>query len=108
MKVPTLLSGRPAGRAVGVFPLLVVVQDQHAQPLALARRGPFQHLLVAGRVAERRLRPLAREQVDVLGLAGIVVVQLQLGLADQLTLAFGIVLVARLQREPITSAGATP
>ena len=85
------------GRAVGVFALLVVVQDQHAQPLAGAGRGPLQHLPVAGRVAERRLRPLAGEQVDVLGLAGEVVVQLQLRLADQLGLALGVVLVAGLE-----------
>ena len=39
--------------AIGVLAHRVVVQDQHAQPLAGAGGGPLQHLQVAGRVAER-------------------------------------------------------
>ena len=51
--VPTLVSGRPFAGPVGVLALGIVVQDQHHEPRAVAGRGPFQHLAVAGRVAER-------------------------------------------------------
>ncbi len=74
-------------RTVGVFALRVVVQHQHHEPRAIAGAGIFQHLPVAGRIAEGRARAAADHQVNALGLAGIVVVQEQLGLLGQERLA---------------------
>src|SRR5262245_1530424 len=67
-------------RAVGVFAYRIVVQENRRQPRATARLGVFEHLAVAGRVAECRHGPTADHQVDALGLAGVVVVQQELRL----------------------------
>src|SRR5271157_1004062 len=45
--------------AVGILALGVVVQNKHRQPRAVAGFGVFEHLLVAGRIAERGDRPSA-------------------------------------------------
>ena len=74
MKAPSLVSGKPC-RAIGVFARRVVVQHQHCQPRAGASVGPFQHLLVAGRVAECRVGPATDHQVDAFRLSGFVVVE---------------------------------
>src|SRR5438874_13816614 len=44
-------------RAVGVLAVRIVVQDEHREPRAVAGLGVLQHLLVAGRIAEGRVRP---------------------------------------------------
>src|SRR5262245_39174945 len=75
--------GQPLRRAVGVLPLVVVVQHQHLQPRARAGTGPLQHLAVAGRVAERRDRPAADHQVNAFRLAGLVVIEQELRLLHQ-------------------------
>ena len=46
-------------RSVGVLTLSVIMQDQQRQPRAIAGLGVFQHLAVAGRIAERNDRPRA-------------------------------------------------
>lgn len=71
--------GQAERRAIGVFALCVVVQHQHREPRAVAGLGIFQHLPVAGRVAERGIGPAPDHQMDALRLAGVVVVQQQLG-----------------------------
>ncbi len=70
-------------RAIGVFARGVVVQHQHLEPRTGARAGPFQHLAVAGRVAERRVGPAPDHQVNALDLAGVVVVEQELRLLGQ-------------------------
>src|SRR4029434_5780161 len=59
-------------RAVGVFAPLIVVQHQHHQFRSIAGTRVLEHLLVARRVAERRIRPAADHQVNAFGLAGVV------------------------------------
>jgi hypothetical protein len=54
---------------------------------AIAVPNVFQYLPVAGRVAERGIRPAADHQVNALGLAGVVVVQEQLRFLGQERLA---------------------
>src|SRR5260370_38102022 len=49
--------GQPMSGTVGVFAFRIVVQDEHRAPRAAAGLGVFEHLSVAGRVAERRERP---------------------------------------------------
>src|SRR5439155_10933213 len=70
--------GQPLSRTVRILSLCIVVQHEHRQTRTVARLGVFEHLLVAGRVAERREGPTADHQVDSLRLAGIVVVKQQL------------------------------
>src|SRR5262245_26071511 len=70
-----LAVGQALRRPVGVFAGGVVVQHQHLEPRAGAGAAPFQHLAVAGRVAERRDRPTADHQVNAFRLAGLVVVE---------------------------------
>ena len=72
---PDLGVGQPLRRSVGIFALVVVVQHKHHQPHAVACTDVFQHLLVAGRVAERCTRTAANLQVNTFGLSRIVVVQ---------------------------------
>src|SRR4030095_10968143 len=49
--------GRPLGRSVAILARRIVVQHEHREPRAIARLRILQHLLIAGRVAERRARP---------------------------------------------------
>jgi len=51
------------------------VQHEHRDPRAVARFGVFEHLLVAGRIAERGERPAPSHQMDAFGLPGVVVQQ---------------------------------
>src|SRR5215475_8569490 len=44
--------GQPLGRSVGILARRIVVQHEHREPHAGARLRIFQHLLIAGRVAE--------------------------------------------------------
>src|SRR5215475_12183359 len=44
---------------VGILAGAIVVQHQHLQPRAGTCAGPLQHLAIACRVAERRMRPAA-------------------------------------------------
>ena len=98
VNAPTLVSGKPVRRAVGVFALRVIVQHEHHQPGAVAGTGVLQHLLVARRVAERRVRPAADHQMNALGLARIVVVQQQLGFLGEKRPAVLVVAVFRSAR----------
>ena len=68
------------GRTIGVLSFGVVVEHQHHQPRAVARSSILQHLLIAGRVTERSVRPTANHEVNALGLACKVVIQQEFGL----------------------------
>jgi hypothetical protein len=74
-------------RSIGIFARRIVVQDQQRQPGTIARLGVFQHLPVAGRIAERNDRAAADHHVNALGLTRIVVVQQQLWLLGENRLA---------------------
>ncbi len=63
---------------VRILSLCIVVQHEHRDPRAVARFGVFEHLLVAGRIAERGERPAPNHQMDAFELPGVVVVQQQL------------------------------
>jgi hypothetical protein len=82
------------------------VQDQHHQPCAVARLGPFQHLLVAGRVAKRRVGPLADKQVDPDGLAGIVVDEKYLGSGQELGKRLNMLVEERLSNDRFMTSAA--
>src|SRR5271165_4411548 len=92
--------------------LCLVVEDQHREPRALPGLSVFQHLLVTGRVAERG-RPAADYEVDALRLAGVVVVEQELGLLGQERLAVLFVAILRapgganhlLGRDPVHPLG---
>ena len=98
VKAPTLVSGNPCGRTVGIFPRGIVVKDQHLQPCAGARTRIFQHLPVAGRVAEGRVGSPADHEVNSFGLAGVVVVEQQLWFLRQERLAVLVVAEFRARR----------
>src|SRR6516225_12024812 len=66
--------GKPLRRAISVFALRIVMQDEHHQPSAFASTGVLQHLLVTSRVAKGRVWTPPNHQVNALGLSGIVVV----------------------------------
>ena len=95
----------PLGRAVGVLPLPVVMQDEHRETRPVAGLGVLQHLPVTGGVAERRVRAAADHEVDSLGLPGVVVVEEQLRLLGQERLAVLAVAVLRSQRRPYDLLG---
>ena len=61
--------------------------DEHLETRAAAGTGPFEHLAVAVRVAERRVRTFSDEEVDADGFAVVVVVEEQFRLAHQNGLA---------------------
>src|SRR5215471_10075020 len=87
--------GQPLGRAVAILACRIVVQHEQREPYAGTRLRILQHLPIAARVAERRIRPAPDHEVDALGLAGIVVVQQELGLLSQEWLAVLAVAVLR-------------
>src|SRR5215472_4742132 len=46
---------KPLRRAISVFALRIVVQNEHHQPSAVASTGVLQHLLVTSRVTKGRV-----------------------------------------------------
>ena len=70
--------GQPVSGTVRIFAFCIVVQDEHRDPRAVARLGIFEHLLVAGRVAEGDVGAAADHKMDAFGLAGIVVIEHEL------------------------------
>src|SRR6184192_2630269 len=82
-------------RAIGIFALCVVVQDEHRESRAVAGLGVFQHLLVAGGVAKCRVRAAADHQVDAFGFATVVVVEQQLGVLGQERFALLVIAICR-------------
>ena len=74
-------------RAVGVFARRVIVQHQQLEPRAAAGLRVFQHLLVAGGIAERHDGTTADVLVDGNGLAGLVVIEIHFRQAHQHGLA---------------------
>ena len=86
--------GKSLGRPVGVFTLVIIVQHQHCEPRPIARFGVFQHLSVAGRIAESGIGPKPDHEVDALGFAGVVVVEQQLGVLGQERFAVLVIAVA--------------
>ena len=103
--MPTFVSGRPWAGPIGVFAVGVVVKHEHFQPQAIACAGVFQHLAVAGRVAERGDRPAADHEVNALRLAGIVVVDKELRLLGQDRLAVAVIAVLAAPAVPTTCSG---
>src|SRR4029078_13271029 len=73
---------QPRGWAVSIFTRRIVVEDKHFEVRAVAGCGVFEHLAVAGGVAERGMRALADHEVNALGLAGIVVIKEELRVFD--------------------------
>ena len=71
------------GQSVALDRTRILAARRRAAPAssaaAVAGSSIFQHLPVPGRIAERRARPASDFQMNALGLAGIVVVQQQLG-----------------------------
>ena len=67
--------GKPFSGTVRVLPLCVIVQHEQRKPRAVAGLGIFEHLLVAGRVAEGDVRAAADHKMDAFGFAGIVVIE---------------------------------
>jgi hypothetical protein len=51
------------------------VEHEHLQRCARTALAICQHFGVAGAIAECSLRPMSDEEIDVLGLAGVVVVE---------------------------------
>src|SRR3984893_14998131 len=84
------------GRSVGIFAYGIVVQHQQRQPGAVAGLGVFQHLPVAGRVAERDDRVATDHHMNAFRLARIIVVQKELGLLGEERFAGLVVAVLRL------------
>src|SRR5271166_4462520 len=86
---------------------------RNREPRAVAGLGVFAHLLVTGRVAERRVRPAANHAVYALGLARKVVVEQKLGFLGQERLALLVVPIRSapggadhlLGRDPVHSLG---
>src|SRR5262245_48735008 len=68
---------------VGPLAGRVGVMDDTHEPRALAGRRPLEHLLIAVRVAEREHGPPADELLDVHWLAGAVVDEVDLRLAEE-------------------------
>src|SRR5271155_3041398 len=62
---------------------------------SVACLGPLQHLLIAGRIAERGVRPLADEQVDPDGLTRVVVDEEHLRLSQQYRLAMAVLVLGQ-------------
>src|SRR5271156_2729799 len=62
-----------AGWPIGVLAVSVIVMHQHHQSSAVTRLRPFQHLLIAGGIAEGRVGPLADEHVDADGFSRAIV-----------------------------------
>src|SRR4029077_8307138 len=87
--------GQARGRAVGVFAFRVVVKHQHAKSRTAAGFGVFEHLLIAGRVAKRRIGTAADHQVNALGFAGVIVIQKHLRLLGQERLAILVITIRR-------------
>src|SRR5271166_2518961 len=75
--------GKALRGTVGIFALRVVMQHEHRKPRAVAALRVFEHLLVAGRIAEGCARTAADHQMDAFRLARVVVVQEQLRLLGQ-------------------------
>ena len=71
------------------------MQDEHREPRPVAGLGVLQHLLVAGRIAEGRVRPAAYHQVDAFGFATVVVVEQQLGVLGQERFAILVIAICR-------------
>src|SRR5437763_12625386 len=63
-------------RAVGELARSVVVMHQHHQPRAAAGLGPFQHLLIAVRIAKRRDGPAADVLIDADRFPGLVIYEI--------------------------------
>ena len=95
VNVPTLVSGQSLSGTVRILSLCIVVQYEHRDPRAVARFGVFEHLLVAGRIAERGERPAPNHQMDAFGLPGFVVVQQQLRFFRQERFAALIIMMKR-------------
>ena len=68
------------------------------QRRAASRLGVFQHLLIASRVAKRRLRMLPEEEIDIFRLADAVVVQQKVLLPNEDGMSLLVVGVLGLQR----------
>src|SRR5271170_3908725 len=64
---------KTAGRAIRVLARRIVVMHEHQQSRAIACLRPFEHLGIAARIPEGRVRPLADEHIDTDGLAGTVI-----------------------------------
>src|SRR5271168_282589 len=86
--------GQPQRGTVGVLALCIVVQDDHRESRAVAGLRVFQHLPVAGRVAERGIRPASDHQVDALWFARVVVVEQQFWLLGKHRPAILVIAVA--------------
>src|SRR6266700_5372392 len=87
--------GQPMSGAVRILSLCIVVQHEHRNPSAVARFGVFEHLLVAGGIAERSERPSTDHQVNALRLTGIIIIQKHLRLLGQERLAILVVAIRR-------------
>jgi hypothetical protein len=100
--------GQPQGRSVRILATGIVVKHQYREPHAVASFGIFQHLLVAGRVANGRKRPSSDHQVDTLGFAGVVVVQKQLWFLGEKRCAVFLVAIFSPAAVPTTCSGGIP
>src|SRR5262245_47153024 len=73
---------------------------EHHERRAGAGLGPFEHLLIAGRVAERGLWAATNDEVDSLWLTALVVDQEHFGQLDQFGFAVLAVFIFDLGRGP--------
>jgi hypothetical protein len=64
----------PISWPIGIFALCIFVLHEHRQSGAITGSSILQHLPVAGRVTEGRIRPTSDHQVNALRFAGMVVV----------------------------------
>ena len=87
--------GQSLSGTVRILSLCIVVQHEHRDPRAVARFGVFEHLLFAGRIAERGERPAPNHQMDAFEPPGVVVVQQQLRLFRQERFAALIIMMKR-------------
>src|SRR5262249_52259704 len=77
--VPRLVQAADVGLSViGPLALGVGMMHQTHEARAASRRGPFKHLLVAVRIAERENRTLSDETVDAHRFSGTIVESIEL------------------------------